>query len=192
MKKVFFVTGCIGSGKSKFMQMASERGFATISADKVAHEILAQNGAKIAEILGNSSFLKNGVTNRKALGELIFADKTLREKLENFMHPQIHSIITEWIKAQNGVVFAEIPLFFESKNYENLGEVVLIYAPKELCLKRLMARNSLSKNEANLRLNAQMDIEQKRALADIIIENCGSLSEFEAKCGEFFEKIKFS
>lgn len=190
MKKVFFVTGCIGSGKSKFMQMASERGFATISADKVAHEILAQNGVKIAKILGDSSFLKNGVTNRKALGELIFADKTLREKLENFMHPQIHSIITEWLNAQNGVVFAEIPLFFESKNYENLGEVVLIYAPKELCLKRLMARNSLSKNEANLRLNAQMDIEQKRALADIIIENCGSLSEFEAKCGEFLANLK--
>ena len=106
------------------------------------------------------------------------------------MHPQIHSIITEWLNAQNGVVFAEIPLFFESKNYENLGEVVLIYAPKELCLKRLMARNSLSKNEANLRLNAQMDIEQKRALADIIIENCGSLSEFEAKCGEFLANLK--
>lgn len=190
MKKVFFVTGCIGSGKSKFMQMASEWGFATISADKVAHEILAQNGAKIAEILGNSSFLKNGISDRKALGELVFADKNLREKLEKFMHPQIHSIITEWIKAQNGVVFAEIPLFFESKNYENLGKCVLIYAPKELCLKRLMARNDLSFNAANLRLNAQMDIEQKRALADIIIENCGSMAEFERKCGEFFGKVK--
>lgn len=190
MKKVFFVTGCIGSGKSKFMQIASERGYATISADKVAHEILAQNGAKIAEILGNFTFIKNGVADRKALGELVFRDKNLRQKLENFMHPKIHSIITEWLATQKGVVFAEIPLFFESKNYENLGEVVLIYAPKELCLKRLMARSNLNENEANLRMSAQMDIEQKRALADIIIENCGSLSEFEAKCGEFLENLK--
>lgn len=190
MKKVFFVTGCIGSGKSKFMQMASKQGFATISADKIAHEILAQNGEQIAQILDDTSFLKDGVTNRKALGELVFKDKSLRQKLENFMHPKIHSIITEWLNAQKGIVFAEIPLFFESKNYENLGEVVLIYAPKELCLKRLMVRSNLNENEANLRLAAQMDIEQKRVLADIVIENVGTMSEFETKCVEFLMNLK--
>ena len=187
MKKVFFVTGCIASGKSKFMQIAKNKGFKTISADEVAHEILAQNGAKIAEFLGNSHFLKNGVVARKALGELVFKDKNLREKLERFMHPKIYSIIIEHIQKAKSTIFVELPLYFESKNYHNLGKSLLIYAPKELCLKRLMARNYLSENEANLRLTAQMDIEQKRVLADIVIENVSSMSEFENKCEEFFE-----
>ena len=190
MKRVFFVTGGIASGKSSFMQMASERGFACISADKVAHQILEQNGRELGEYLGISSFLQDGAVNRKKLGELVFSDKSLRKKLENFMHPKIYAIITAWLAKQNGVVFAEIPLFFESTNYENLGKVILIYAPKELCLKRLMARNDLNLNEANLRIKAQIDIEQKRELADIIIENIGSNDEFKAKCTEFFEKLK--
>lgn len=190
MKRVFFVTGGIASGKSSFMQMAMQRGFACISADKVAHQILEQNGRELAEYLGISSFLQDGAVNRKKLGELVFSDKSLRKKLENFMHPKIYAIITAWLAKQNGVVFAEIPLFFESKNYEHLGKVILIYAPKELCLKRLMARNDLNLNEANLRIKAQIDIEQKRKLADIIIENIGSNDEFKAKCAEFFEKLK--
>lgn len=190
MKRVFFVTGGIASGKSSFMQMAMQRGFACISADKVAHQILEQNGRELGEYLGISSFLQDGAVNRKKLGELVFSDKSLRKKLENFMHPKIYAIITAWLAKQNGVVFAEIPLFFESKSYENLGKVILIYAPKELCLKRLMARNDLNLNEANLRIKAQIDIEQKRKLADIIIENIGSNDEFKAKCAEFFEKLK--
>lgn len=190
MKRVFFVTGGIASGKSSFMQMAMQRGFACISADKVAHQILEQNGRELAEYLGISSFLQDGAVNRKKLGELVFNDKSLRKKLESFMHPKIYAIIRAWLAKQNGVVFVEIPLFFESKNYENLGEVILIYAPKELCLKRLMARNDLNLNEANLRIKAQLDIEQKRKLADIIIENIGSNDEFKAKCAEFFEKLK--
>lgn len=190
MKRVFFVTGGIASGKSSFMQMAIQRGFACISADKVAHQILEQNGRELGEYLGVSSFLQDGAVNRKKLGELVFSDKSLRKKLENFMHPKIYAIITAWLAKQNGVVFAEIPLFFESENYENLGKVILIYAPKELCLKRLMARNDLNLNEANLRIKAQIDIEQKRKLADIIIENIGSNDEFKAKCAEFFEKLK--
>ena len=189
MKRVFFVTGGIASGKSSFMQMASELGFACISADKVAHQILEQNGRELAEYLGISSFLQDGAVNRKKLGELVFDDKSLRKKLESFMHPKIYAIIRAWLAKQNGVVFAEIPLFFESKNYENLGEVILIYAPKELCLKRLMERNDLNLNEANLRIKAQLDIEKKRKLADIIIENIGSNDEFKAKCAEFFGKL---
>lgn len=190
MKRVFFVTGGIASGKSSFMQMAMQRGFACISADKVAHQILEQNGRELGEYLGISSFLQDGAVNRKKLGELVFSDKSLRKKLENFMHPKIYAVITAWLAKQNGVVFAEIPLFFESKNYEHLGKVILIYAPKELCLRRLMARNDLNLNEANLRIKAQIDIEQKRKLADIIIENIGSNDEFKAKCTEFFEKLK--
>ena len=190
MKRVFFVTGCVASGKSTFMQIAKNSGFECISADEIAHQILALNSAKIAEFLGNSSFLEKGQINRKKLGKLVFNDNALRKKLENFMHPKIRFNIMEKINKAQGVIFVELPLFFETKNYENLGEVIVIYAPKELCLKRLMQRNSLNKNEALKRLNAQIDIEEKRKLADIIIENSSSQGEFETKCKEFLLNLR--
>ena len=190
MKRVFFVTGCVASGKSSFMQIAKNSGFECISADEIAHQILALNSAKIAEILQNSSFLEGGKINRKKLGKLVFNDNALRKKLENFMHPKIRFNIMEKINKAQGVIFVELPLFFETKNYENLGEVIVIYAPKELCLKRLMQRNSLNKNEALKRLNAQIDIEKKRKLADIIIENSSSQGEFETKCKEFLLNLR--
>ena len=190
MKRVFFVTGCVASGKSTFMQIAKNSGFECISADEIAHQILALNSAKIAEFLGNSSFLEKGQINRKKLGKLVFNDNALRKKLENFMHPKIRFNIMEKINKAQGVIFVELPLFFETKNYENLGEVIVIYAPKELCLKRLMQRNSLNKNEALKRLNAQIDIEEKRKLADIIIENSGLQGEFETKCKEFLLNLR--
>ena len=190
MKRVFFVTGCVASGKSTFMQIAKNSGFECISADEIAHQILALNSAKIAEFLGNSSFLEKGQINRKKLGKLVFNDNALRKKLENFMHPKIRFNIMEKINKAQGVIFVELPLFFETKNYENLGEVIVIYAPKELCLKRLMQRNSLNENEALKRLNAQIDIEEKRKLADIIIENSGLQGEFETKCKEFLLNLR--
>ena len=189
MKRVFFVTGAVASGKSHFMQSAEKSGFACLSADEIAHQILAQNSAQIAEILENFSFLENGKINRKKLGSLVFNDKALRKKLENFMHPKIRSEIMGQISKASGTIFVELPLFFESGAYENLGEVIVIYAPKEQCLRRLMKRNDLSEFEAAQRLNSQMDIEKKRALADIIIENSGSQGEFEAKCEEFLKNL---
>lgn len=189
MKEVFFVTGCIASGKSNFIKSVQKMGFDTISADEIAHQILAQNALKIAQLLDDCSFLKDENIDRKALGKIVFKDKTARKKLENFMHPQIYERIKKQISSSKSPVFVELPLFFESKNYQNLGKSLLIYAPKSLCLKRLMKRNDLSQKEANLRLDAQIDIEEKRQLADFIIENTGSLDEFEKKCEQFLMNL---
>ena len=189
MKKVFFVTGIIASGKSSFMQRARTLGFKCVDADKIAHSILASYPNEIAKILDNSSFLQDGIIDRKRLGRLVFNDDALRKKLEKFMHPKIKLGIVEEIQKSNGIIFVEMPLLFETKDYENLGEVIVIYAPKELCLSRLMQRNNLSEAEALQRLNAQMDIEEKRKLADIVIENLGSWDEFEDKCEEFFRSL---
>lgn len=190
MARIFFITGCIASGKSKFMQIAKNRGFETISADEISHKILSENSAKIAQILKNSSFLKDGKIDRKMLGNLVFSDKNSREILENFMHPKIRAEILAKIQNAANYLFIELPLFFESKSYENLGTSVLIYAPKELCMERLMKRNGLNKAEAALRLNAQLDIEKKRALADIIIDNSKDLPHFEHECESFFVGLK--
>lgn len=189
MKEVFFVTGCIASGKSNFIKIAQKMGFDTISADEITHQLLAQNALKIAQLLDDFSFLKDEIIDRKALGKIIFKDKAAKKKLEDFMHPQIYERIQKELLNSKSPVFVELPLFFESKNYQNLGKSLLIYAPKSLCLKRLMKRNDLSQEEAKLRLDAQMDIEEKRQLADFIIENTSLLDEFEKKCKHFLMNL---
>lgn len=190
MKKVIFVTGCIASGKSNFMHFIQKKGFKTISADEIAHQLLAQNALKIAQILNYSHFIKDDFIDRKALGAFIFSDEKARKKLENFMHPLIYEEITKQISLCKSLLFIELPLFFENKNYQNLGKALLIYAPKKLCLDRLMKRNDLSEEEALLRLNAQMDIEEKRVLADFVIENTSSVDEFEKKCEQFLNNLR--
>ena len=86
--------------------------------------------------------------------------------------------------------FVDIPLFFESGGQDKYRlKCALIYAPKELILKRLMARNDLSKNDALLRISAQMDIEQKRALSDYIIDNSTDLQSLERNIDEFLKQV---
>lgn len=192
MSEVFFVTASIACGKSSFMQIAKDKGFKVLSADSIAHELLDENALKIADLFKNKDLIKEQKINRKALGKIVFNDELARKKLENFLHPKIRAKIIEQIKfLQNfSPIFVELPLFFETKAYFELGKSILIYAPKELSLKRLMQRDALSEKEALQRLEAQMDIEKKLKLADFVIKNEGSLEEFKQNCEEFFDTIK--
>lgn len=126
-KRVFFVTGSIASGKSSFMKEAAKRGFECLSADKIAHQILENHPLEIAKILENDSFLKDGKIERKALGELVFKDKSLKKRLENFMHPKIREFIVEKIEnfkknsqnlSENSTSLSD----FKDENFINLSD----------------------------------------------------------------------
>ncbi|EOH7383152.1 dephospho-CoA kinase, partial [Campylobacter jejuni] len=85
--------------------------------------------------------------------------------------------------------FVEIPLFFESGAYENLGKVIVIYTPKELSLKRIMQRDKLSLEAAKVRLDSQIDIEEKLKKADFIIKNTNSYVDFRQECVKVIQEI---
>ncbi|TKX30383.1 dephospho-CoA kinase [Campylobacter sp. MIT 12-5580] len=192
MSEVFFVTASIACGKSTFMQIAKNKGFKVLNADMIAHELLDENALKIAGLFDDKSLIKEQKIDRKALANIVFNDHLAKEKLENFLHPKIRTEIIKQIELLKNFspIFVELPLFFETKAYFELGKSILIYAPKELSLKRLMQRDSLSKKEALQRLEAQMDIEKKLELADFVIKNEGNLEEFKQNCEEFFDTIK--
>lgn len=192
MKHAFFVTASIACGKSSFMQIAKDKGFECISADTITHELLAQYAFEIASLFKEEKLLQDKLLDKKALAKLVFSDEKARKRLENFLHPKIKDKIIkqgEILDAKNKAFFIELPLFFESENYEGLGKSILIYAPKELSLQRLMQRNALSKEEALQRIEAQMDIELKKKKADFIIENTASLEEFKQKCEDFLKQF---
>ncbi|EPT0397877.1 dephospho-CoA kinase [Campylobacter upsaliensis] len=192
MKYAYFVSASIACGKSSFIKIANELGFESLSADLIANEITQKNAAVLAEIF-LLNLNKEGKIDKKVLANLIFKNKKAKEKLENFMHPKIREELLrkmQILEQKGRIFFVELPLFFESDFYQNLGKSVLIYAPKNVSLQRLMQRDGLDKDEALRRIKSQMDIEKKREMADFVIENIGSYEEFRQNCVKFIKSLK--
>ncbi|EJP6545981.1 dephospho-CoA kinase [Campylobacter upsaliensis] len=192
MKYAYFVSASIACGKSSFIKIANELGFESLSADLIANEITQKNAAVLAEMF-LLNLDKEGKIDKKVLANLIFKDKKAKEKLENFMHPKIREELLrkmQILEQKGRIFFVELPLFFESDFYQNLGKSVLIYAPKNVSLQRLMQRDGLDKDEALRRIKSQMDIEKKREMADFVIENIGSYEEFRQNCVKFIKSLK--
>ena len=192
MKYAYFVSASIACGKSSFIKIANELGFESLSADLIANEITQKNAAVLAEMF-LLNLDKEGKIDKKALANLIFKDKKAKEKLENFIHPKIREELLrkmQILEQKGHIFFVELPLFFESDFYKNLGKSVLIYAPKNVSLQRLMQRDGLDKDEALRRIKSQMDIEKKREMADFVIENIGSYEEFRQNCVKFIKSLK--
>ncbi len=183
MRYAVALTGGIATGKSSVAEIFSTLGYDIVDADKVAHRLLDENADKIADIFGEK-FVQNGRVDRKALGSLVFADKAQRERLEGLMHPLIRDEILDIsakLDKKSRPYLIELPLFFETGAYE-IDNSILVYAPREMQLKRLMARNNLSKKEANDRIDSQMDIESKKAKAKYIIDNTKDMAHLNQEC----------
>lgn len=188
------LTGGIATGKSTVSQMLVARGAALIDADVVARRIMEPGHpvlAKVVERFGETVLLADGQLNRKRLGEIVFSDPVERKALEDITHPAIRREMKaelEALERENSerLVVADIPLLYES-GLENLyEEIMVVYVPRSLQLERLMQRDALAVQEAELRLAAQMDIEEKRRRADILIDNSRSYEETESQIDDFW------
>jgi len=185
------LTGGIATGKSTVCNILKLYGFSIIDADKIAHEILEEQKDQIEKIFGKK-YIKNGKVDRASLGKLIFSDKEAKKELEKLLHPLIKKRIeNESLKLEKYKVpyIIDIPLFFETKNYP-IKKVVLVYAPKDIQLKRLIEREGLSKEEAIKRIDSQIDIEKKKEKATYIIDNSKDFKHLQKEVDKFVEKVK--
>ncbi len=190
------LTGSIGTGKSTVSKIFQKLGAYVIDADKVVHRLLQDKKVKeeIKQVFGNDIFDSSGNIDRKKLAKIIFNNPEMKKKLEEILHPKVRQQIEHFIKEvyekdKNAVIIAEIPLLIETGLYKNYDKVIVVYAPKDLQLKRLLNKG-FSEEEALSRINSQMDIEEKLKYADIVIENTGSLKELEEKVKKVYEKLK--
>ncbi len=184
------LTGGIATGKSTVAKMLEEEGFVIVDADKIAHGILDKSAKEIEKLFGKK-FVKKGQVDRKELGALVFGDKNERRKLEKLLHPLIKSKIEEDVKElkrEKKRYIVDIPLYFETQNYK-AKKVVLVYARKEQQIQRVSKRDGLSKEDALKRIKAQMDIEKKRELADIIIDNSKDFMNLKREVKSAVSKI---
>ena len=179
-KNAIALTGGISTGKSTVCNLFKLHGFLTIDADKIAHRLLDENSNKIATMFGEQ-YVENGKVLRKELGKIIFSNEENKLKLEALLHPLIKEEIIKESKVfeeQNKPYFVDIPLFFEKMHYP-IPKSLVIYTPKDLQIDRLMKRDKIDEAEARLKISNQMDIEEKRKLADMVIDNSKDLKHLQ-------------
>ncbi len=190
MKHAIALTGGISTGKSTVASILKLYGFEVIDADAIAHEVLQNVAAKVAELFGND-YVHDGVVDRKKLGALIFSNPEEKKKLEQLVHPLIREEImrrAERSESQGVPYFIDIPLFYETGAY-TIDKVLVVYAPRRLQLERLVKRDGFSEEEATKRIDAQMDIEEKRRRADYVIDNTKDIGYLTDQLEEFRRKL---
>ncbi len=155
--------------------------FLIIDADAISHKLLDANSAKIAEMFGSQYVDAKGKVIRKELGKIIFSNEENKLKLEALLHPLIKDEIVKksrLFESQDKPYFIDIPLFFEKMHYP-IPRSLVVYTPKDLQVQRLMKRDNISEEEALLKISNQWDIEKKKELAHMVIDNSKDLKNLQ-------------
>lgn len=171
------LTGGIGSGKSTVTSYLKSKDYIVIDAD-VLSKTVVEPGEKayfdIVSEFGESILNSDGSINRKQLGDIIFQDEVQRKKLNEIVHPEVRRLMMELLHEfsfHNSIVFADIPLLIETDLMSTFDEIWLVYATEDICLERIMKRDGISREDALLRIRAQMAIDEKMIVSDLILYN---------------------
>lgn len=183
MAKIIGITGGIASGKSTVTNYLRQKGYQVIDADQVVHELQKLGGRLYQAILsefGTEILLADGQLDRKKLGALLFSRPNLLEKSSRLQNDIIREELAnrrDQLAKTEETFFMDIPLLFEQDYEDWFDKVWLVDVSKGTQLERLMARNNLSKEEAQQRIAAQLSLAEKRQRAEIVIDNNGALSD---------------
>jgi dephospho-CoA kinase len=189
------LTGNIAAGKSIVQSYLEKKGIPIIDADWICHRLMDNNEEVIEKITklfeGKDIFLEDGRLGRHKIGLIVFSNPEKMEALEAILHPLVEKKILEFFEENENeeIVVASVPLLFE-ENMQNLfDKTILVCADKKLRLQRLMNRNGYSLEHALERINSQVSQEEKRYMADFIIENNNDLIELETQINKTIERL---
>lgn len=192
------LTGGIATGKSTVAALFASFGAAVIDADRIAREAV-RNGSiafkQIVDHFGRGVLLPDGEIDRDFLGRIIFGDPRQKDVLNRIVHPEVFREMNRRIgelksEAEDRVVICDVPLLIETGMYRDFDEVILVYVPEPLQIRRLMERESIPRQEALRKVRSQMPIEEKKPYATIIIDNSGSRKETAEKARAVYRCVK--
>ncbi|KAK7043022.1 Dephospho-CoA kinase cab5 [Paramarasmius palmivorus] len=192
------LTGGIATGKSTVSSLLqTKHHIPLIDADILARKVVEPGTPALKRIVsafGSDILLPDGTLDRKKLGSIIFNDEKKRKTLNGIVHPAVRwamfkEVVKCWLGGEKMCVL-DIPLLVESKLWRWVWGVVLVYCPRETQLRRLMARDNSSEEEASSRLNSQLPIDDKLGYADEVIDNSGSREELETKVDALVIKLE--
>jgi dephospho-CoA kinase len=191
------LTGNIASGKSTVARLLSERGATIIDADVLARRVVEPGMPAFDEIVrrwGSDVVAPDGSLDRDALRRLVFSHHEQLEELNEIVHPEVAAyrdrLVEEARQRGDRLVVQDIPLLFERGLVEQFDRIVLVDAPRPVRLERLMRARGLSETESMDMITAQMPAELKRARADYIIENTGTIRELEERVSEVWQALE--
>ena len=178
--KVLGLTGGIGSGKSMVLSMFANLGAEVIDADQLAREVVEPGQPALEEIataFGRDILMTDGRLDRGKLARIIFADPVARARLNALTHPRIQErMATEMAlrRSRAGLLIVDIPLLYENDRTGTVESVIVVWVDSRTQLRRLIERDAMTEEEARQRIAAQMSLDEKRARADLVVDNSGS------------------
>jgi dephospho-CoA kinase len=175
------LTGGIASGKSLVAAELAARGAVIIDADVLAREVVEPGTPALAAILDRfgPQVLHDGRLDRSRLGAIVFADPVARRDLEQIVHPAVRARAAELERNADpdAVVVHVIPLLVETGQQRDFDVVVTVDVDHEIQIQRLLVRNGFSRAEAEARIAAQANSEERRTAADVVVNNNGNLDD---------------
>lgn len=192
------LTGSIAVGKSHVVGLLKEMGCHVIDADQTARDVVAPDTEglrKVIEEFGEEVLQPDGQLDRARLGAIIFGDKARRERLNQILHPLIIGEQDAQMRAferedPEGIGIVDAALMIESGGYKRFDKLVVVHCRPEIQIERLMRRNNLSREEAELRVGAQMPQAEKMRHADFLIDTSGDYETTRLRTEEVFRRLK--
>ena len=194
--RVVGLTGGIGTGKSTVAAMLRELGATVIDADEATRAVQARGTEgllRLAQEFGPAILDPDGELDRSRLAEIAFKDPEARRRLNGIVHPLVRQWMAERqqeaVERGDAVVVLDIPLLFESRGANPFETVVLVYAPEDLQVRRLVELRGMTEEQALARIAAQTPIDEKRRLATHVIENTGSMQQLRDQVRQVWAEI---
>ena len=188
------LTGGIASGKSTVSSILRELGAVVIDADQLAREVVARGTpglAAVVEAFGPEVLTPDGDLDRPRMGTLVFNDEALRRRLEGIVHPLVFERYAELEASApaDGIVVHDIPLLVESGRAAEFDAVIVVDAPEEVQVERMLRDRGWTEDDARSRIAAQATREQRRAVATYLVENTGTREDLRHRVTEVFEQL---
>jgi dephospho-CoA kinase len=191
------LTGGIASGKSTVSRMFEQAGIPVICSDELARKVVrpgSQGLAEIRRIFGDAVLDSEGKLDREAMARLVFQDRSKRKILESIIHPRVEEEQNKRLRTlerqEHSIVVVDVPLLYETGWERFVDLVVVVYAPRHVQEERLVTRDGMSVEDARSRLDAQMPIDEKRRLADRLVDNGNTLEHTLRQVESVIEELK--
>lgn len=190
------LTGNIASGKSTVAAALVQRGATLVDSDVAAREAVAPGTAALAAIVhqfGQTMLRPDGSLDRPQMGRLVFGDPAARHALESIIHPAVEATRAEAVAraARDGaaLVICDIPLLFEARLAWHFPRILLVDAPEQVRIDRLVAHRGMSADDAAARVRAQLSAALKRPRADLVIPNDGTPAQLDERIARAWERL---
>lgn len=191
------LTGGIGSGKTTAARRFAELGALVYHADEISRQSIAPGAAcygRVLEAFGEDILKPDGAIDRKLLAQIVFSDQTKRETLNAIIHPyvieQLFALAERDLANRTGAIAVfEVPLLFESGLHKQMDANILVACDEESRIRRVAERDGISRKQVMSRMRAQMPEEEKRLLADFVLDNNGSKEALIQQVDALFQRI---